>query len=108
MKNEGLQYTYRSAMNILPLVIAIIFSVVALWATAELKDVRIGAVTIVVFLCTICLGLRIVNERVVLTQDKIMLIRKDIKNYDDFLKIICNRLNIKGYTRGGLSEFNMK
>lgn len=147
MKNEELQCTYRSAINVVSLMIAIAFSVGTLWAAIELKDIRIGVVTVVAFLCAMYLGLRIANQRVVLAQDKIiiyslwnkkteydikditkiavanqsrtkyikiylgdksLLVRKDIKKYDDFVKKLCDRLQIKGYTRGGVSEYTVK
>lgn len=147
MKNEELQCTYRSAINVVSLMIAIAFSVGTLWAAIELKDIRIGVVTVVAFLCAMYLGLRIANQRVVLAQDKIiiyslwkkmteydikditkiavanqshakyikiylsdkkLLVRRDIKKYDDFVKKLCDRLQIKGYTRGGVSEYMIK
>lgn len=147
MKNEELQCTYRSAINVVSLMIAIAFSVGTLWAAIELKDIRIGVVTVVAFLCAMYLGLRIANQRVFLAQDKIiiyslwkkkteydikditkiavanqsyakyikiylsdkkLLVRRDIKKYDDFVKKLCDRLQIKGYTRGGVSEYMIK
>ena len=131
MKNEELQCTYRSAINVVSLMIAIAFSVGTLWATAELKDIRIGGVTVVAFWCTMYLGLKITNQRVLLVQEKLivyslwnkkteydikditkiavanqsrtkcikiylgdknLLVRKDIKKYDDFVKKLCDRL----------------
>ena len=69
MKNEELQCTYRSMINVVSLMIVIAFSAGALWATVELED---------------------------------------IKKYDDFVKKLCDRLQIKGYTRGGVSEYMIK
>lgn len=147
MKNKELHCTYRSPLNVLSLVIAVAFFAGMLWTTVKLQDIRPGVVTVVAFLCTIYLMLRIANQRVVLTQEKIIvyglcgkkteydmkditkiavtnqsrtkyiklflgdkkiLVRKDIKYYDEFLKEICDRLQIKGYTRAGVSEFVVK
>lgn len=147
MKNRELCCTYRSPLNVLSLIIAVAFFAGTLWATVKLQDIRPGVVTVAAFLCTMYLVLRIVNQRVVLTGEKIIvyglcgkkteydvrditkiavanrsrtkyiklylgnkkiLVRKDIKSYDEFLKEICDRLQIKGYTRAGLSEFVVK
>lgn len=49
------------------------------------------------------------RKNIVIHFDKVFVrVRKDISNYDDLVKALCDKLNIKGYTRGGVSEFNIK
>ena len=147
MDDDNLQCTYRTTLNFLTLAIAFAFAIGTLWASLEWKDIRIGVVTALTFLCTLYLALRIANQRVALVQEKLItyslwnkkteydikdikkiavanqlrtkyikiyfgdknvIVRKDIKDYDLFLKMICERLHITGYTRSGVSEFKMR
>ncbi len=49
------------------------------------------------------------QKNIVIHFDKVfVMVRKDISNYDDLVKALCDKLNIKGYTRGGVSEFDIK
>ena len=49
------------------------------------------------------------QKNIVIHFDKVFVrVRKDISNYDDLVKALCDKLNIKGYTRGGVSVFDIK
>ncbi len=100
MKNEGLQCTYRSAVNILPLVTALAFLAATLYATVRLKDIRLAIVAVIAFLCTMYLGLRILNERIVLTEEKLIIYslwnKKTEYDMKDITKIaVANRSRTK-------------